>query len=220
LRKHTLLYYASEKHITHQGGAYIDDVEYRKSGIHFSLIWSTQTLRIESNFIDKDFMDFIVPASLVAKVLHVPMGRVEVFAANASPPSSMFSLKRSKKRVYCINGSNITSVDKIIRKVDYLRVFGSSTIVILGRLSAFTSKKDMLLLGNALNEISGSVILLQHEYLRPLRAGMKDQKGNSKIVCLNLAQAQKLVGNAGANEKILLLGLGTDSLLHTILNNS
>jgi len=220
LRKHTLIYYASEKNITLHSGAYVDDVEYRKSGIHFSLIWSTQTLRIESNFIDKDFIDFIVPASLVAKVLHVPMRRVELFAAKASAPSSMFSLMRSKKRVLCINGSNITSVDKIIREVDYLKVFGSSTIIILGRLSLYTTKKDMLLLGNALNEISGSVILLQHEYLRPLRAGMKDHKGNSKVVCLNFAQAQKLVGNAGANEKIVLLGEGTGSLLHTILDKS
>ncbi len=220
LRKHSLFYYASEKNVSLHNGAYVDDVVYKKSGIHFSINLSTQTLAIETNSIDKDFIDYIVPASLVAKVLHIPMKRVEAFAAKVAVPSSMFSLMRSKKKVICIDGSGISSVDKIVREVEYLRVLGNSMIIIIGKLSPFTSKKDMLLLGNSLNEIAGSVILLNHEYLRPLRAGMKDLRGNSKVVCLTMPQVQKLVSNVGANEKIVLLGHQTDLLIRIILNES
>lgn len=215
LRKNPLIYYSTEKSGVAQSGVSVEDIVYKRTGIHFSLVFNSQTLRIESSSVDVDIISHLVPVAIVAKILHVQMRNIQLFATKASYPNSMFLLEKSGIRQTVINGLKIASLEKIIREVEYLEVFGKF-IVVIGKLSPAITKKELLQLGTALNRVSGSVILLHHDYLRPLRAGMKDAKGNSKIACLSIVDAEKMVKSSGKNEKILFLGEGSEPVYHSV----
>lgn len=215
MRKNILIYYSTQKNVTTQNNVFIEDIIYKRSGIHFSLVFNSQTVRLESNSIDTDVINMLVPVAVAAKILYVQMRHLQLFASKALYPASMFRLEKTKTKQTIINGLNVSSVEKIIRETEYLEVFGK-LIVIIGRISPTITKKDLLLLGASLNKVSGSVILLHHEYLRPLRAGMKDTKGNSKIVCLSVTEAQKMLKSSDNNERILFLGESSEPLYHSI----